>query len=410
MACAPALGLLDDSGLRGDLGGHFAHRVRTVAHHEYDGLRVQIPARRDGVGKERQATHFVQNLRSVRFHPRAFARGEYHELGSHECSFPFLQARFRPWARCRKWARITEGVARLQGRARSGQLRTVIFDLDGTLADTSRDLIAAANRCFEDLGHGTILDPLSDARTAFNGGRAMLRLGFARLGQKEDAVIERQFDRFLEHYEAAIDTHTRLYPGAADAIEKLREAGYAVGICTNKPERLADILMTRLGVRSLFQGLVGADTLPVRKPDPAPYREAVLRTGGDLSRSLLIGDTETDRETARAAGVPSVLVTFGPDGDGVSALSPEALLPDYAALQDVVSRLNRLSDRRREGAKAYLAKLEHRIRQCVRPCAAQQGARKSIELRPELGIRWRCFGVPQRPVPIRVVARARLSA
>ena len=167
----------------------------------------------------------------------------------------------------------------------------------------------------------------------------MLRLGFARLGQEEDAVIERQFDRFLGHYEAAIDTHTHLYPGAADAIEKLREAGYAVGICTNKPERLADILMTRLGVRSLFQGLVGVDTLPVRKPDPAPYREAVLRTGGDLSRSLLIGDTETDRETARAAGVPSVLVTFGPDGDGVSALSPEALLPDYAALQDVVSRL-----------------------------------------------------------------------
>jgi len=97
--------------------------------------------------------------------------------------------------------------------------------------------------------------------------------------------------------------------------------------------------MTRLGVRDLFGSLVGADTLPVRKPDPAPYRAAVERAGGAVAASVLIGDTVTDRDTARAAGVPCALVTFGPDGQAVARLQPEALLDGYEALAEVVSRL-----------------------------------------------------------------------
>ncbi len=113
-------------------------------------------------------------------------------------------------------------------------------------------------------------------------------------------------------------------------------AGFAVGICTNKPEGLAEILMQRLGVRDMFGALIGADTLPVRKPDPAPLRETVTRLGGDMARATLIGDTVTDRETARAAGIPSVLVTFGPDGRGVADLQPEALLDHYDDLDGVL--------------------------------------------------------------------------
>lgn len=219
---------------------------------------------------------------------------------------------------------------------------TVIFDLDGTLADTSGDLIAAANTCFRTLGHGALLDPVADASTAFRGGRAMLRLGFTRLGLVDGALhegIEREFPNLIDAYAADIDRHTILYPGCVAAVERLRLAGYAVGICTNKPEGLAEVLMTRLGVRGLFASLVGADTLPTRKPDPAPYVAAVERAGGDVARSVLIGDTETDRETSRAVGVPSVLVTFGPDGRGVEALQPEALLDHYDDLDRVVAGL-----------------------------------------------------------------------
>ncbi|MDW4548201.1 HAD-IA family hydrolase [Defluviimonas sp. D31] len=218
-------------------------------------------------------------------------------------------------------------------------MRTVIFDLDGTLADTSADLIAAANACFRGLGAGDLLDPAADALTAFHGGRAMLRLGFSRLGTGSEAEVDTQYPKLLAAYEEGIDRATRLYPGAAEAVEALRSAGYATGICTNKPERLAELLMTRLGVRGLFGSLVGADTLPVRKPDPAPYFLSVDRAGGEVGRSLLIGDTETDRRTGTAAGVPVALVTFGPAGRGVEALAPEALVDDFSALPGIVHAL-----------------------------------------------------------------------
>lgn len=218
-------------------------------------------------------------------------------------------------------------------------MRTVIFDLDGTLADTSADLIAAANACFRGLGHGDLLDPAADQLTAFHGGRAMLRLGFSRLGTADEAVVDAQYPVLLAAYEQGIDRHTRLYPGVVDAVEALLAAGFRTGICTNKPAGLAEILMDRLGVRGLFGSLVGADTLPVRKPDPAPYRLSVERAGGAVARSMLVGDTETDSRTAAAAGVPVALVTFGPEGEGVSRLAPDALLGRFADLPALAERL-----------------------------------------------------------------------
>jgi len=217
-------------------------------------------------------------------------------------------------------------------------MRTVIFDLDGTLADTSGDLIAAANACFRGLGHGDLLDPAQDQSTALKGGRAMLRLGFERLGHGDDQ-IDAQYPVLLDHYGQHIDVFTTLYPGAVDAVRALNAAGYATGICTNKPEGLAEKLIQNLGVRDLFGALIGADTLTVRKPDPAPFVAAVDQAGGKVATSLLVGDTVTDRETARAAGVASILVTFGPDGPAVADLKPEALLHSYADLSDVVAAL-----------------------------------------------------------------------
>lgn len=220
-------------------------------------------------------------------------------------------------------------------------MKTVIFDLDGTLADTSGDLIAAANHCFQDLGLGDLLDPARDAGTALRGGRAMLTLGFSRVTGVEDDEIDRQYPILLKAYGDNIDTHTWLYPGAMDAVEVLKSKGYGVGICTNKPQGLAETLMTNLGVRDAFASLIGADTLPVRKPNPEPLFEAARRAGGDPTQTCLIGDSDTDRNTAKAANVPSVLVTFGPSGDDMAALRPEALLDDYADLPDLIDMLLR---------------------------------------------------------------------
>ncbi|MGR3404091.1 HAD family hydrolase, partial [Roseovarius indicus] len=112
-------------------------------------------------------------------------------------------------------------------------MRTVVFDLDGTLADTSGDLIAAANACFRGMGEGDLLDPVADAGTALRGGKAMLTLGMERLGRAGDmAEVERQYPLLLEAYAGAIDTHTTLYPGAMEAVALLADSGYRVAICT----------------------------------------------------------------------------------------------------------------------------------------------------------------------------------
>ncbi|ULB10152.1 phosphoglycolate phosphatase [Cereibacter azotoformans] len=224
--------------------------------------------------------------------------------------------------------------------APGGTLRTVVFDLDGTLADTSADLIASANACFRALGRGEPLDPLKDALTAFHGGRAMLRLGFERLeGRWSEADIDLHYPILLENYRCAIDVHTTLYPGARDAVERLRAEGFATAVCTNKPEALAETLLGLMEIRHLFDAMIGADTLPVRKPDPAPYVASVERAGGSVARSMLVGDTRTDRETARAAGVPVALVTFGPSGRDVAALGPEAMLDHFDDLPALAARL-----------------------------------------------------------------------
>lgn len=219
-------------------------------------------------------------------------------------------------------------------------MKSVIFDLDGTLADTSADLIAAANACFAAMGQGEPLDAAADALTAFHGGRAMLRLGFERLGiDWDEANVDAEYPKLLDYYGYHIAVHTTLYPSVISALEELKRRGYLLGICTNKPEGLAEILTAELGIRDMFSALLGADTLPVRKPDPEHLWETIRRVGGDLGRSALIGDTDTDRSTARNAGVPSVLVAFGPSGEAISALQPEMLLNHYDELPDLIDQL-----------------------------------------------------------------------
>nr|WP_090753702.1 HAD-IA family hydrolase [Paracoccus chinensis] len=212
---------------------------------------------------------------------------------------------------------------------------TVVFDLDGTLADTAADLIAAANACFESRGLGRLLDPAADAEIAFHGGRAMLRAGYARV--PADTLLppdaeEVDFPRLLSFYDDCLADSTRLYDGVEPALHALAAEGFRLAICTNKPLALAEKLLSALNVREQFSGMIGADSLPVRKPDPRPYRAAVAQAGGEVSRSFLLGDTETDVKTARAAGVRVSLIGFGPEGAGISRLSPDHVLNRFADL------------------------------------------------------------------------------
>lgn len=219
-------------------------------------------------------------------------------------------------------------------------MATIIFDLDGTLADTSGDLIAAANHCFEARALDVRLDPIEDALIAFHGGRAMLRAGFERaFGAVDEAEVDADYFRLIDYYGAHIDRFTSLYPGVEDALGRLSEAGHLLGVCTNKPEALAQSLLTRLGIRDRFRALLGADTLPVRKPDPEHLWQTIDCCGGQRDQAVLIGDTMTDRGAARNANVPCVLVTFGPEGDRVREMEPEGLLSHYDNIEAVLARL-----------------------------------------------------------------------
>ncbi|ARJ70182.1 HAD-IA family hydrolase [Paracoccus contaminans] len=212
---------------------------------------------------------------------------------------------------------------------------TVVFDLDGTLADTAADLIAAANACFRARGLGDLLDARHDTGIAFHGGRAMLRAGYGRAGA--DRLIppgaeDEDYPRLLAFYDGCIARSTTLYPGVTAALEALAADGFILSVCTNKPGALAEKLLRALGIRDRFAAMVAADTLPVRKPDPRCYAAAVERAGGTVARSFLVGDTETDLRTARASGVRVALVGFGPEGDGVARLAPDAVLAGFEAL------------------------------------------------------------------------------
>ena len=219
-------------------------------------------------------------------------------------------------------------------------MRVAVFDLDGTLADTAEDLLAAANVALEQGGRDARLFAGRDSATAFAGGRAMLREGLGRDGAAwDEAEVDRLYPVLLEAYGAAIDTHTRLYDGAEEALERIARAGWGLAVCTNKPEALAETLLTRLGIRSRFSAMLGADSLAFRKPDPRHLMETIRLAGGARDRAVLVGDTVTDRETARAAGVPCILVGFGPVGADVAKLEPEALLPHYDDLDAILEGL-----------------------------------------------------------------------
>lgn len=212
----------------------------------------------------------------------------------------------------------------------------VAFDLDGTLADTAPDLAGALNHALAALGRPTI--PPNDVRHLIgHGGRALLKRGLASSGEWSEALVEQGYPILLEYYGAHICEGTKLFPGIGEALDSIERAGAALAVCTNKPEALTMKLLDALGWKDRFAVVVGGDTLPVRKPDPAPLIEAVARSGG--GRAVLVGDSITDADTARAAGVPFVAVSFGFSDRPVEALGADAVIDNYGELPAALERL-----------------------------------------------------------------------
>jgi phosphoglycolate phosphatase len=205
----------------------------------------------------------------------------------------------------------------------------VVFDLDGTLADTAPDLTAALNHALGELGRPTV--PPDDVRHMVgHGARALLEKGLAASGAADEALIDRGFPIFLDYYEAHIADGTRPYPGVDSALAALAARGVRLAICTNKLAALAERLVDALGWTGRFATIVGGDTLPQRKPDPAPVFAAIAGAGG--GRAAFVGDSISDTDAARAAGIPCVALTFGFSDRPPAQLGADALIDHLDAL------------------------------------------------------------------------------
>ena len=212
----------------------------------------------------------------------------------------------------------------------------VAFDLDGTLADTAPDLTAALNHSLVTLGR----EPVSEESVRHmvgHGARALLQKGLAATGTMTPELVEQGFPIFLDYYEAHIADRSRPFEGLEGALDELSAMGVKLAICTNKLESLSRQLIGALGWQARFDSLVGGDTLPVRKPDPAPLVEAIARAGG--GRAAFVGDSITDTDTARNAGLPCVAVTFGFSDRPHDQLGATALIDHYDALIPTLRRL-----------------------------------------------------------------------
>jgi phosphoglycolate phosphatase len=198
-----------------------------------------------------------------------------------------------------------------------------IFDLDGTLIDTAPDLARATNHVLASEGRRHV--SIAEIRPFVGrGARRMIERGFAATGAPaEPHRMESHYHAFIAYYSENIAVDSRPFPGTLELLDRLDEAGVKLGICTNKQERLSLRLLDRLGLTQRFGAIIGADTIGISKPDPAPYREAVTRLGASGGGSVMIGDSETDILTARAAGVPVIAVTFGYTDRHVKEFAPD---------------------------------------------------------------------------------------
>ncbi len=215
-------------------------------------------------------------------------------------------------------------------RANALRYAHVAFDLDGTLVDSRADLAAATNHVLGTFGLPEI-PPRSVYALVGEGARRLVEraLGPARAGDVDEGVR-----RFLDFYGEHLLDATVLYPGVAEALATLDEAGVALTVCSNKPEGYSRTVLEGLGVLTRFRALIGGDTLPTRKPDPTGMAELMRATRTTPDQTLLVGDSYVDVATAANAGVDFCGVAWGLDLERLRAARP-ALVVD--AMDELVA-------------------------------------------------------------------------
>ena len=216
---------------------------------------------------------------------------------------------------------------------------TVVFDLDGTLVDTAPDLIDSLNAVL--VKHGLPPIGYATARSMIGGGaRRMIEAGLTWQGRTAaPGEIEQMFQDFIAHYAAHIADRSQTFSGVDAALDDLAAAGCRLAVCTNKLERLSRRLLEALGLSSRFAVICGPDTFGIPKPNPEILRRTIAAAGGGIKNAIMVGDSGTDLETARAAQIPMVAVDFGYSDPPVAQLGPDRLISRFGDLVPTLMEL-----------------------------------------------------------------------
>ncbi|AEI94635.1 phosphoglycolate phosphatase [Roseobacter litoralis] len=217
------------------------------------------------------------------------------------------------------------------------KLKQIIFDLDGTLIDSAPDLRAAMNVVLVELGR----QPL-DLKTVIgfigNGVEKLVARSLAATGGAEAQLHPRALELFLQAYAKDKTTLTRPFPGVFECLDRLKEAGIPMGLCTNKPHGPANEICEVMGLDGYFGVISGALPDVPKKPDPAPLLAVIDALGGDPASTVYVGDSAVDYDTARAAQVPFRLYTQGYLNRPLPDLDPAHRFDDWAQVDFIPER------------------------------------------------------------------------
>ncbi len=215
----------------------------------------------------------------------------------------------------------------------------VIFDLDGTLVDSAPDIAHALNRLLEERGLEAYDLPTVTSFVGHGAPRLLEQAWAGRGKPRAPGAAESDLARFEALYGEEPTARSRLYPGAREALLALHAKGYALGICTNKPEKLTHAVLEQVGIAHLFKAVVGGDTLPERKPSPEPLELCARHLGAEVASTAYVGDSEVDAATAEAAGAPFLLHTEGYRKGPIRVKALRAEFADFARLPELIERI-----------------------------------------------------------------------
>ncbi len=215
----------------------------------------------------------------------------------------------------------------------------IVFDLDGTLVDTAPDLVGALNFVLQ--REGLPLVPVASARAMIGAGaRKLIERGLELDGRVMSVSdIDRLTGDFIAYYKDHIADGSRPFDGLHAALDELEGRGFKFAVCTNKLEGLSRLLLAKLDMTSRFAAICGADTVGVAKPDPTILRQTIAQAGGEISRSIMIGDSGPDVGVARRAGIPVVGVEFGYTEIPIAELKPDVVIGHMRELPNAVEAL-----------------------------------------------------------------------